>query len=222
MDRYHLASKILSKTYNDFAHYNRKNPLEELVFIICSSKTDEEKYRSIFNALRRAYPTFQALMDAPGPDIARILEPAGLSNQKANIIKDVLMIVNARFGRPTLAPLNHMTDDEAEEFLLSLPRIGKKTTRCVLMYSLGREVFPVDTHCWRIAIRLGWIKPIYADGRCTQSDMDRLQDIIPRDVRHSLHVNLISHGRKVCTARSPKCRECPLLELCPRIGVGED
>jgi len=103
--------------------------------------------------------------------------------------------------------------------LLSLPGVGRKTARCILMYSLGREVFPVDTHCWRVAIRLGWIAPSCSNGRCYPKDMDALQEKIPPELRYTLHVNMVSLGREICTMRQPKCPDCPLTHLCPKIGV---
>lgn len=115
-----------------------------------------------------------------------------------------------------------MGDAEAEAFLLSLPGVGKKVARCVLMYSLGRQVFPVDTHCWRIARRLGWVRPIQKDKHCAPRDMDRLQSKIPLELRHSLHVNIISLGREICTPTTPRCNECPISAWCPRIGVPKD
>lgn len=219
MSDFRAIARILSEQYGDFNHYNRKNPLEELIFIICSTKTDEEKYRATFASLRRRFRTFRNLLLADVSDIAEVLRPGGLSQQKAALIKEVLLAVTNHFGRPTLSPLREYDDQACEAFLLSLPRIGKKTARCVMMYSLDRQVFPVDTHCWRIAQRLGWIEATYADGRCTQKDMDRLQEVIPKELRYSLHVNLISHGRSICTSRNPRCGQCPVGELCPRVGV---
>jgi endonuclease III len=115
-----------------------------------------------------------------------------------------------------------MSDEEAEAFLLSLPGVGKKVARCVLMYSLGRQVFPVDTHCWRIAQRLGWVRPTQKDKHCAPRDMDRLQSKIPPELRHSLHVNMISLGREICAPTSPRCDECPISAWCPKIGVSKD
>jgi len=110
------------------------------------------------------------------------------------------------YRKPTLTPLKHMTNNECERFLTSLPNVGKKVARCIMMYSLDRQVFPVDTHCWRICRRLGWIKQTRKGYSCPPRDMDRLQSIIPPDLRYSMHVNLVSHGRTVCTETKPRCR----------------
>ena len=213
------VAAALKKRYRDFNHYNLKNPLDELLFIICSTKTGEASYRSTFRSLKETFPTHLHIAEAPAEYIARPIVSGGLSNQKAKAIRDLLDVIVEEFGEPTLKLLRKMSDEEAEAFLLSLPGVGKKVARCVLMYSLGRRVFPVDTHCWRIARRLGWVRPTQKDKHCAPRDMDRLQAKIPPELRYSLHVNMVSLGREICTAISPRCNECPIAGWCPKIGV---
>lgn len=74
-----------------------------------------------------------------------------------------------------MAPLKRMSDDEAEGFLKSLPEVNTKTGRCVLMYALGKPVFPVDGHCFRIAQRLGWVAK---DVTLTERQADALQILL--------------------------------------------
>ncbi len=209
----------LKTRYRDFNHYNLKNPLDELLFIICSTKTGEASYRSTFRSLKRTFPTYLQIAEAPAEYIARPIVSGGLSNQKAKAIRNLLDVIIAKFGEPTLNPLRKMRDEEAEAFLLSLPGVGKKVARCVLMYSLDRQVFPVDTHCWRIARRLGWVRPTQKDKHCAPRDMDRLQFKIPPTLRYSLHVNMISLGREICTPSAPHCDVCPISAFCSKIGV---
>jgi endonuclease-3 len=209
----------LKTRYRDFNHYNLKNPLDELLFIICSTKTGEASYRSTFRSLKETFPTHYQIAEAPAEYIARPIVSGGLSNQKAKAIRELLDVVVATFGEPSLKALRAMSDADAEAFLLSLPGVGKKVARCVLMYSLGRQVFPVDTHCWRIARRLGWVRPTQKDKHCAPRDMDRVQSKIPPELRYSLHVNMISLGREICTPAAPRCDECPVSAWCPKIGV---
>jgi endonuclease III len=215
----YLISLALKERYHDFSHHNRKNPLEELLFIICSLQTDEKKYRPIFEALRREFPKFEMLAGADISEIARLLAPGGLSNQKAAAIKKNMATIIARFGKATLDPLKKMPEPECERFLVSLFGVGYKTARCVMMYSLGKQVFPVDTHCWRVTQRLSWNLDLRGYGSCHQKEMDILQEKIPKDLRYSLHVNMVSLGREICTPRNPRCTECPLNLYCPKIGV---
>ena len=210
---------ILSHRYRDWDHYNYKNPLEELLYILCSIQTNEDLYRYTYAALRRSYPTFKALADASETEIADVIVNGGLSSQKAHKIKQILGEIIERFGKPTLAPLKRMSDIEREIFLTSLIGVGKKTARCVMMYSLGSQVFPVDLHCWRICRRIGWVRPTRPNKSCSPKDMDRLQSKIPSELRFRLHVNMISLGREICTTQSPKCSICPIRQYCRRIGV---
>lgn len=213
------VAAALKNRYRDFNHYNLKNPLDELLFIICSTKTGEASYRSTYRSLKETFPTHLQIAEAPAEYIARPIVSGGLSNQKAKAIRDLFDVIMAKFGEPTLNPLRKMSDEEAEAFLLSLPGVGKKVARCVMMYSLRRQVFPVDTHCWRIARRLGWVRPTQKDKHCAPRDMDRLQAKIPPELRYSLHVNMISLGREICTPTIPRCDECPITVFCPKIGI---
>jgi endonuclease-3 len=213
------VAAALKYRYHDFSHYNLKDPLDELLFIICSTKTGEANYRASFEALKAAFPTPEQLAQATAEYIAKPIAIGGLSNQKSKAIRTLLDTVVARFGAPTLEPLREMSDRDTEAFLTALPNVGKKVARCAMMYALDRKVFPVDTHCWRIARRLGWVRPTQKDRHCAPRDMDRLQSKIPPEHRYSLHVNMISLGREICAASAPKCEECPIAAWCPRIGV---
>lgn len=213
------VAAALKTRYRDFNHYNLKNPLDELLFIICSTKTGEASYRSTFRSLKETFPTHLHIAEAPAEYIARPIVSGGLSNQKAKAIREIYDALAENFGKPTLKPLHKMNDEEAEVFLLSLPGVGKKVARCVLMYSLGRQVFPVDTHCWRIARRLGWVRSTQKDKHCAPRDMDRLQSKIPPELRYSLHVNMISLGREICVPGIPRCGVCPISRWCRKIGT---
>lgn len=213
------VSAALSKRYNDFNHHNLKDPFDELLFIICSTQTSESSYLGTFRSLKNTFPTHLKIAEAPAEYIARSIASGGLANKKAKAIRAILDIIVETFGKPTLNPLRKMSDKDAESFLLSLPGVGKKVARCVLLYSLNRQVFPVDAHCWRIARRLGWVRPTQKDKHCAPRDMDRLQSKIPPELRYSLHVNMISLGREICTPRMPRCDKCPLNPFCPKIGV---
>ena len=215
----HQVSRKLSAVYSDWNHFNRANPLEELLFIICSTQTNEALYSSTFASLRQRYPRFAALAAAPARDIAATIAHGGLSNQKAKLIVLILRHLVDQFGRPTLAPLREMCDEEGEQFLVSLPGVGKKTARCVMMYSLGRLMFPVDSNCWRICRRIGWVRPTRPDRSCSPRDMDRLQSKIPPALRFKLHVNMVSLGRRICLPANPQCDQCPIWRYCRQIGV---
>lgn len=213
-----IARKLKSK-YNDFDHHNKKNPLDELLFILCSVKRSEQVYLRAYKSLKRAFPTYNKLNRASIKKLSKRVLWSGMQNQKSRSLKTLLTMITESFGSPTLTPLRKMTEVECEKFLCSLPGVGKKMARCVMMYSLDKKVFPVDTHCWRISRRLGWIKSTDKYKFCSSREMDFLQEIIPPKLRLSLHVNMVSLGRDTCLARSPNCDNCVITEYCPKIGI---
>jgi endonuclease-3 len=110
-----------------------------------------------------------------------------------------------------------MDDREATAYLTSFKGVGVKTAACVLCFSMGRNVIPVDTHVHRIAIRLGLV-PENASAVRTH---ELLNEIVPPELRYELHVLLIGHGRSVCIARRPRCKECVVSDRCPKVGKWE-
>jgi endonuclease III len=208
------VARVLSERYGDHAHGNKMNPLRELLFIICSVQTNESLYQSTYATLISRFPTFYQLAKAQEAEIASAIRRGGLAQQKAQTIRAILSRLESDFGIPTLSPLRAMGDTECQEYLESLPGVGRKTARCVMMYSLGRDVFPVDSNCWRICRRIGWVRPTRPDTSCSPRDMNRVQAGIPPHLRFSLHVNLVSHGRTCCSPSAMQCDRCPIWQLC--------
>jgi endonuclease-3 len=108
-----------------------------------------------------------------------------------------------------LAWLETAPVEEGREYLCSLPGVGRKTAACVLLFSYGLPDVPVDTHVFRVGTRLGLFRP----GASFEEAHDEMLRFA--DEAYELHVSLIRHGRRTCTARNPECPECPLLSLCP-------
>jgi endonuclease III len=204
------SNQLLISRYGIPRHGNKSNPLDEVGYIILSAQTDENKYQSVYRQLKRKFPKWANIKSSDEPTIEKILRPAGLSKLKAKYLIKILDKLDADFGKRSLVSLKEMSDQEAEKYLTSLLGIGPKSARCVLMYSLGRKVFPTDTHNFRVLKRLGahnFPLPI-------RRWHDELQRLIPADLRYSLHVTLVSLGREICRATNPGCEICPLRGLC--------
>lgn len=205
-------TKALVREFGRKTLGNKRNPFNELLYILLSSKTPPGRYQEVYRKLRQSYTRAEKLADARPQDIALVIKQGGLGNRKARAIASIARRLKEEFGRVTLAPLKKMTDQEAETFLSSLPEVSKKTARCVLMYALGRPVFPVDNHCFRIAQRLKWMpEAVYLTGRRA----DELQAGIPEPLRRDLHVGMVLLGRNYCFPKNSQCSECPLLKFCP-------
>eukprot|EP01107_Rhizomastix_libera_P016801 TRINITY_DN724_c0_g1_i3.p1 TRINITY_DN724_c0_g1~~TRINITY_DN724_c0_g1_i3.p1 ORF type:complete len:110 (-),score=22.41 TRINITY_DN724_c0_g1_i3:68-397(-) len=108
-----------------------------------------------------------------------------------------------------------MSNEEVEKELLSFDGVGPKTAACVMLFSLGRNNFPVDTHIHRIVRRLG-IVPKEMDRIKTQEMMNK---IVPEKWIYPGHLLIIKHGRTTCKAINPDCSNCCLTKICPKILV---
>jgi endonuclease III len=206
---------MLEKEHGSADLGNRSDPIEELVWIPLTRQTHRQ------NSIR----SWQRIVDLGGPvtlleiseeKLAALLKDAGFSRQKARWIKTSLTIVVERFGSLDLGETVSWTDDEVQAFLVSLPGIAVKSAKCVMMYSMVRRVLPVDTHLRRLAERLGWVP----EGLTERRIHSELEALVESELRYSLHVNAIWHGREVCRALRPRCDACVLREGCQR-GVKE-
>lgn len=201
--------ETLERTYRNPRHGNKSNPLDELVYIILSNRTRDETFRGTFNKLKRRYPSWDRLAVKDLPRLKAILKPAGLGRLKARQIVTILRQIRQAFGRATLAPLKRMPDREAENLLTSLPGVAAKVAKCVLMYSLGRKVLPVDVHVHRVASRLG-----FPTKKRPDTSQDLIEQAILPQYRYGFHVNAVAHGRTTCLPRSPRCDICCISAWC--------
>lgn len=201
--------RALEEEYRGADLGNRTDPIEELVYIALTRQTHPK------NALH----SWQTILDAGGPaalldlserEFQRLLGPGGLSRQKAKWIKASLSAVACRFGELSLDSTREWTDDAVEAFLRSLPGISTKSAKCIMMYSMGRQVLPVDVHVRRIATRLGLVQ----EGLSEKAIHQALESQVAPEDRHGFHVNAVWHGRKICVARAPKCNQCVIREFC--------
>ncbi len=205
---------LLDEAYGRPVLAPRFPPVGELVYTVLSQNTADVNTDRTFAELTRRFPTWSAVRDAPVAAIEHAIALGGLSHVKAPRIAAILNAISAgEGGEPDLGVLGGMTDDEALAWLQGLPGVGPKTASCVLLFSLGRPVMPVDTHVHRVAGRLGLIDP-GVSAETAHAVLTALAGPDPADV-YAAHVDLVRHGRRVCRARRPACERCPLTGLCP-------
>jgi endonuclease-3 len=189
----------------------RSDPLEELILTVLSQHTSDVNAERSYAALRAAYDRWDDVVDAPPERIADAIRSGGLADTKAPRIQAILREVRERRGAFDLSYLHDLPDDRARAELMSLPGVGPKTAAVVLSFSLDRDAMPVDTHVHRVTRRLGWIPP-----KTSAERADRiLHELVPDGIRTELHVALIRLGREICKAPIPRCRQCPLKDICP-------
>jgi endonuclease-3 len=188
---------------------NPRNPVDDLVYIVLSNKTSPQVARKIYQQLKDTYPNWQQLLDAPIVNVRRILRPGGLSRVKSNQIRSALRRISKDWGQIRLIQLRQYLPQDAEAYLTSLPGVSEKVAKCVMMYTLGFDVLPVDTHVHRVATRLGWTHRKRAD-QCHAE----LEALVKPSRRFAFHVNSICHGREVCTSSKPSCHSCLIQRYC--------
>jgi endonuclease-3 len=197
----------LAAAYGPPRGHRRLPALDELVLTILSQNTSDTNRDRAYRRMRERFPTWAAVRDAPEAELVEALRPGGLSNSKAPRIQAVLRSLDS----PDLEWLARRDPGEALEWLTRLPGVGVKTASCVLLFSFGVPVMPVDTHVHRVAGRLGLIPPRTNAGRAHAI----LTETTPPERMLEAHLLLIEHGRRTCLARRPRCADCPLLDLCP-------
>ena len=199
------------KRYGPLEPPRRTDPLEELVLTVLSQHTSDLNAGRAFEALRDAFPTWEDVVRAKPGRVADVIRSGGLANTKAPRIQQILREIRERQGRYDLSFLVRRPDEEVREYLTSLPGVGPKTAAVVMSFSLGRAAMPVDTHVHRVTGRLGLIPPKTSAEKAHRL----LEDLVPPELRTSLHVGLIRLGREICKAGRPRCEGCPLADLCP-------
>ncbi|WP_027480669.1 endonuclease III [Deinococcus pimensis] len=181
------------------------SPFELLVATVLSAQATDRSVNAATPALFARYPDAHALALATPEEVEPFVRTIGLYRNKArNLVRLAQLLVERHGGEVP-------NDFDA---VVALPGAGRKTANVVLSNAFGRPAIAVDTHVGRLARRLGFSK---------QTDPDRVEldltALFPEERWIFLHHALILHGRRVCVARGPRCSECALEPLCPKIGV---
>jgi endonuclease-3 len=200
----------LERAYGVPSNERASDPLDMLIQIILSQATSDTNSHRTFAALKKRFPSWDALLRARESTIAETIRAGGLANQKAAVIKSLLRQLREERGTLDLGFLHTLPVEEAVRYLKQFRGLGPKTIACTLLFACRKDVFPLDTHIFRILRRVGLIPQKCADARAHEI-MDR---IVPPGKFYSFHVNLIRHGRSLCRPRDPLCERCPIVEYC--------
>ncbi len=220
------------------------DPTSELILVILTQNSADINAEKAFDALRLAYPSDRSLVErgptaevemedyrpgwggtgwaklpppdwmrvevAPLEELVDVIRPAGLANQKAARIQASLARLREERGDHSLEFLGEMEPLDAREWLTSIGGIGVKTASVVLMMSFGMPLMPVDRHVDRVSKRIGLIPPKVS----AEEAHDRYLALLEPEQCYPMHVGLITHGRNLCDARSPRCDACPIALRC--------
>jgi len=206
---------LLASAYGDRKWKRRLDPVGELVQTILSQNTSDTNSHRAYTSLMETFGNWDRTIKADTKEVADAIRSGGLAEVKAKYIKNALQALKKETSDLDLSFLRYMTVEDARKWLIKLPGVGMKTASCVLLFSLGMPAFPVDTHVYRVAGRLGLIgRKISADA--AHLEMERMT---PADDTYRGHVLLIEHGRKTCKAQRPLCLPCVLAKICPSYKV---
>lgn len=185
-------------------------PLDELIDCILSQSTTDANRDRAFAALKANFATWEDVMDAPLPEVIEAIKPAGLANQKAPRIQEVLRRIYAERGELNIDFLADVPINEAKAWLTSFHGVGPKTAAIVLCFAFQREAFPVDTHIHRVGQRIGFLP----QGISADNAHPVMEAIVPPRDYYPFHLNMIRLGREICQARQPRCAICPVKAYC--------
>lgn len=194
----------------------RRGPTEELVLTILSQHTSDLNAERAFGQLVARFDDWAAVAGADVEEVARAIESGGLARQKAPRIQSALRRIHAERGDYALDFLGAMEPREARDWLTRLEGVGPKTASVVLLFCFGLPLMPVDTHVHRVATRIGLIPARTPADRAH----DLALDVFPLDRMYEAHVNLITHGRRTCSARRPACARCTVAPRCRFLDPG--
>lgn len=200
----------LERTFGEPVLKPKSEPLETLVRVVLSQATTDALSERTFNNLKARFPTWENVLNADETVIADAIKLGGLANQKARVIKQLLENVKAEQNTLDLSFLDGLSTREAVTYLKKFRGIGPKTIACTLLFACHKNVFPLDTHIFRVLRRVGIVPQKCSDERAHEI-LDR---VVPPGKFYSLHVNLIRLGRKICRPKEPFCERCPIIEYC--------
>ena len=197
-----IHSRLSARYPNAHCALDYRSPLQLLVATILSAQCTDKRVNMVTPALFAEFPTARALADADPARIEELIRSAGFFRAKTKSIMGMARGLVERHGGEV--------PDEMEA-LVELPGVGRKTANVVLGNAFGiNEGVVVDTHVSRVSGRLG----LTSETDPVKIERD-LMPLFPREEWTMLSHLFIEHGRTICIARTPKCAECPLNDICP-------
>lgn len=187
----------------------KPDPIDTLIATILSQNTNDKNSYSAYLNLKQKFKSWDDVAQANNKSIEHLIRVGGLAKQKAKAIKMLLSKLKKLCGTISLDYLDESKNDDIINELIKFKGVGVKTASCVLLFSMNRNVCPVDTHVHRTLNRVGLVATKSAD-----KTFELLNINLPDGIAHSLHTNLIMLGREICKSGKPLCFGCPLFKIC--------
>lgn len=188
----------------------RSDPVDSLITTILSQNTNDSNRDVAKRRLDERFDSYSEILEADVEEVEEVVRPAGLGPTKAERIQTFLSMIVEERDEFSLEHVKDMDREEAKKYLTKFPGVGPKTAAVTLCFAFGMPVMPVDTHVHRLARRFELIP----DSMGREKAHEILERETPDERIYEFHINLIKHGREVCTARNPSCEKSPLYEYC--------
>ncbi len=177
------------------------NPFELIVAVILSGQCTDKRVNMITPALLQKYPSAEMMAKAEPEEIFEYIKSCSYPNNKAKHLAGMAKMLSGEFGG--IVPSD-------PDLLQRLPGVGRKTANVIASVVFNKPVIAVDTHVFRVSNRIGLVK----NAKTPRNVEDQLSKHIPDDLMPLAHHWLILHGRYICKARNPLCKECGLTDFC--------
>jgi len=207
-----IYSEILNRFQSLYpeikSNLNFSNPFEFYVAIVLAAQCTDERVNLVTKDLFKRIKNFEDLRKIPLEDLENLIHPTGFYHNKAKALKEGAKFVIENFNSNLPSNFND---------LIKIPGLGRKSAYAILGYIFNKSSIIVDTHVKRIAFRLGLVN---------KSDPLIVEKEIAKNVeeknwfRFSYALN--QYGRAICTAKNPKCSNCILNDICPKVGVSKE
>ena len=194
------AIELLRRLYTAKAMIDVGSPEDTLIMTLLSARTRDEQVIKVYPGLRKAFPTLKHLAEARPVTIRSYIATVGLSQAKAKALNGLAKQLLEKHGGQV---------PKTMEELIELPGVGRKTASCVLGYAFKLPAIAVDTHVYRVAHRLGWVKD-----KTPEKVEEELKDQLPKNLWREVNRVFILFGREICKPGAPQCWRCPLASIC--------
>jgi endonuclease-3 len=193
----------LIKLHDEPSAVHSDDGVRQLITTILSQNVADIQTSKATANLFATYDTYEEIENAPQDGLADVISQFGLMNQKSKRIQNALFKIREETGgNYSIEFLRDMNTDDAENWLTNIKGIGPKTASIVLNFHFDKPIFAVDTHVERLSKRFGFVD----ESLPPEKVHEEMNDIVPDEIKYSLHVLLITHGREYCSAQSPDCQ----------------
>jgi DNA (cytosine-5)-methyltransferase 1 len=189
---------------------DQTDPLDLLFRLLLQLKGSSSDTRAAFEHLKARFSPWKGLATASAEDVESHMKSGGFGSIKAQALIDVARRIVQDFGKVDLRSLTKKSDETVEEYLRSLPGVGQRVARLVMLYGLRRDVVPMDADSYRTAVRVGLVPT----STSTASAHRAIDKVVPKSLALPVHASLVALSRDCCHDPVPACKGCVLKAVC--------